>query len=43
VQRADGLYYNDIVSVQEVDSNTVKVYLTTALKVKVIARSAKSP
>jgi hypothetical protein len=40
VERANGKYYNDIVSVEEVDSNTVKVYLSTALKVKVICRSA---
>jgi hypothetical protein len=40
VQRADGLYYNDIVSVQEFDSNTVKVYLSTALKVKAVVRNA---
>lgn len=42
VERANGKYYNDIVSVEEVDSNTVKVYLSTALKVKVICRSAAS-
>jgi hypothetical protein len=30
------------VSVEEVDSNSVKVYLSTALKVKVICRSAAS-
>jgi hypothetical protein len=40
VQRADGLYYNDIVSVQEFDSNTVKVYLSTAMVIKAIVRSA---
>ena len=40
VERADGKYYNDIVSVEEVDSKTVKVYLSTAQKVKVICRSA---
>ena len=40
VERANGKYYNDIVSVEEVDSNSVKVYLSTALKVKVICRSA---
>ena len=40
VERSNGKYYNDIVSVEEVDSNSVKVYLSTALKVKVICRSA---
>lgn len=40
VERADGSYRNDIVSVEEVDTNTVKVYLSQALKVKVIARAA---
>ncbi|NBS94081.1 MAG: hypothetical protein EBT27_10225 [Betaproteobacteria bacterium] len=40
VQRANGKYYNDIVSVEEQDSNTVKVYLSTALKIKAICRSA---
>jgi len=42
VERSNGKYYNDIVSVEEVDSNSVKVYLSTALKVKVICRSAAS-
>ena len=42
VERANGKYYNDIVSVEEQDNNTVKVYLSTALKVKVICRSAKA-
>lgn len=40
VERSNGKYYNDIVSVEEQDNNTVKVYLSTALKVKVICRSA---
>jgi len=42
VERANGKYYNDIVSVEEQDSNTVKVYLSTALKIKAICRSAAS-
>lgn len=40
VQRSNGTFYNDIVSVEQVDSNTVKVYLSTALNVKLICRSA---
>ncbi|CAB4122409.1 hypothetical protein UFOVP35_14 [uncultured Caudovirales phage] len=40
VQRSNGKYYNDVVCVEEVDANTVKVYLSTALKVKAICRSA---
>ena len=40
VERSNGKYYNDIVSVEEVDTNTVKVYLSTALKIKAICRSA---
>ena len=42
VERANGKYYNDIVSVETVDANTKMVYLSQALKVKVIARSAAS-
>jgi hypothetical protein len=35
VERADGKYRNDIVSVEEVDSNTLKVYLSEARKIKI--------
>lgn len=42
VERAtgSGVYFNDIVSVEQVSANQVKVYLSTALHVKVIVRSA---
>ena len=39
VERADGSYRNDIVSVEEFDSNTLKVYLSEAAKVKVAVQS----
>ena len=35
VERANGKYRNDIVSVEEVDSNTLKVYLSEAAKIKI--------
>lgn len=35
-----GVYFNDIVSVEQVSANQVKVYLSTALHVKVVVRSA---
>lgn len=42
VERAagSGVYFNDIVSVEQVSGNQVKVYLSTALHVKVVVRSA---
>lgn len=40
VQRADGSYYNDIVSVKVDNDNQVTVYLSTAQNVRVICRSA---
>lgn len=43
VQRDDGVYRNDYVSVEEVDSNTLKVYVNgTARNVKVTAESAEA-
>ena len=39
VERADGSYRNDIVSVEEVDSNTLKVYLAEASKIKIAVHS----
>ena len=39
VERADGSYRNDIVSVEEVDSNTLKVYLAEASKIKIAVQS----
>ena len=35
VERADGSYRNDIVSVEETNSNTLTVYLTEAAKIKI--------
>ena len=35
VERSNGKYRNDIVSVEEVDSNTLKVYLSEAAKIKI--------
>jgi hypothetical protein len=35
VERADGTYHNDIVAVEEMDNNSLKVYLTSASKIKI--------
>jgi len=35
VERPNGLYRNDVVSVEEFDSNTLKVYLASAQKIKI--------
>jgi hypothetical protein len=40
IQRSDNKWYNDIASIQVVDANTAVLYLSTALNVKVICRSA---
>jgi hypothetical protein len=40
IQRADGKWYNDIASIAVVDANNATLYLSTALNVKAIARSA---
>ena len=42
IKRADGSYYNDIVSVKVNSNNQITVYLSTAQDVKVICRSAKA-
>lgn len=42
VQRPDGTYRNDVVSVQEVDANTLKVYLSSAQLVKMSVSSMGS-
>lgn len=39
VERANGSYRNDVVSVEEVDANTLKVYLAVASNVKVSVTS----
>ena len=39
VQRADGSWRNDVVSVEVVDNNTLKVYLSVASQVKVAVES----
>lgn len=39
VQRPDGKYRNDVVSTEEVDSNTLKVYLSTAQHIKAAVTS----
>lgn len=42
VQRPNGLYRNDVVSVEEFDSNTLKVYLASAQKIKMAVTSMAS-
>jgi len=39
VERADGKYRNDVVSVEEVDNNTLKVYLSVATRIKMSVES----
>jgi hypothetical protein len=39
VERANGTYRNDVVSVEEVDTNTLKVYLSSAQNIKMSVRS----
>ena len=39
IERSDGTYRNDIVSVEETDSNTIKVFLTAAAKIKIAVHS----
>ena len=39
VEREDGSYRNDIVSVEEFDSDTLKVYLSSAAKIKIAVHS----
>ena len=39
VQRPDGKYRNDVVSVEEVDNNTLKVYLSAAAHIKAAVES----
>lgn len=39
VQRPDGKYRNDVVSVEEVDANTLKVYLASAQHIKIAVTS----
>jgi len=39
VERADGSYYNDVVSVKETDNNTLTVYLAAAAKIKAVVTS----
>ena len=40
IQRGDGSWYNDIASIQLNNNNSATLYLSTALNVRVIARSA---
>ena len=40
IQRANGTWYNDIASIEVVSNNSAILYLSTALNVRVIARSA---
>jgi hypothetical protein len=40
IQRANGSWYNDIASIEVVNNNSAILYLSTALNVRVIARSA---
>jgi hypothetical protein len=40
IKRADGSYYNDIVSVKVISNNEAEVYLATAQDIRVICRSA---
>lgn len=42
VERPNGLYRNDVVSVEEFDSNTLKVYLASAQKIKIAVTSMAS-
>lgn len=42
VERADGKYRNDIVSVEETTANTLTIYLSAAAKVKVAVQSMTS-
>ena len=42
IQRGDGSWYNDIASIQLTNNNSATLYLSTALNVRVIARSAAS-
>ena len=42
VERADGSYRNDIVSVEETDTNTLKVYLAEASKIKIAVQSMET-
>lgn len=42
VQRPDGKYRNDVVSVEEVDNNTLKVYLSAAAHIKAAVESMAS-
>ncbi len=40
IQRGDGSWYNDIASIQLANNNSATLYLSSALNVRVIARSA---